>query len=218
MGKRSIVPLLFVIWRGWPVGQVGRKVAFPQRGSMFTIQIIDVLENGKKAGRQLLHMLSGSRLGTWLGTFAVREERPLLFHCLALVDTFSRGVWSKIVTFQNGLIKDALNWIYSWILLKYYSLKNTSWYQAEMPWTPSSGVLFLKFKRSLLWDVPLMTFQWMLHLAFFFPWQSKEKQEPWPQRAPTWWTGLWQWPRCVTWVTQGPCHSLVHQDPESGTI
>ena len=45
-------------------------MAFPQRGSVLTIQIIDVLRNGKKAGRHVLHVLSGSQLGT----FVVFEE------------------------------------------------------------------------------------------------------------------------------------------------
>ena len=77
------LPSVICHQRDWPIGWW--KVAFPQRGSVLTIQIIDVLRNGKKAGRHVLHVLSGSQLGT----FVVFEEWPLLFHCLVLVSTFS---------------------------------------------------------------------------------------------------------------------------------
>lgn len=62
---------LFVIWRGWPVSW--SEDGFPP--ICFDVSNSDVLKNGKKAGRQLLHILSHS----WLGNFAVFEERPLVF-------------------------------------------------------------------------------------------------------------------------------------------
>lgn len=113
-------------WDDWPTSHF--EGVFFQQGSVCGAHITGGSENGKKTEKNLLlpQLLSY----TWLGNFAILREWPFSFEhpfwnrqsLLLLVSTFCRGVWKKVVTFQNGLIKDVLNWMCSWISFKCYLL------------------------------------------------------------------------------------------------
>ena len=76
-------------------------MAFPQRGSVFTIQIIDILGNGKEARRHFMY----DQAANWTLLLSLRNDLScftalcLLVHSLEVL---------RVVTFQNELVKDAL--------------------------------------------------------------------------------------------------------------
>ena len=75
-------------------------MAFPQRGSVFTIQVIDVLRNGKKAGRHFMYYQAVN----WALLLSLRNDLSCFTALFLLVHSLEVP---RVVTFQNELVKDA---------------------------------------------------------------------------------------------------------------